>query len=365
MGTLTKRSVYLDVLRAVALARVVTFHTTSQWVLTSFTAMPLMFFIAGSLYANSIERRSTKSVIIDRYRRILFPYWLYVVALIVLWGFLGVLGEVRGVSWISFIMPVLSFNGPEGPGAGTLLEMTWIPLWYLQMHLILALVGGWMRKMQQRHGRRYWYGLLGLMVLTLPLGIGALFFYAISWSLGYLQHDGVLGPWLRDAWNRGGSKRTRVRDRLNSPALRQRWIGIAVATGPIGFVAFIAFHHANEVIAGLGGIALGVFWLAVALGIRPWLEPKLEGHGVRATVHWISSRSLSIYLWHSMIWYGIMKLEVPGFESMFVRMAYMVVLIPVACVAVGWLEDLSARKKPSLWPRLKPAPATTKAPSAA
>jgi peptidoglycan/LPS O-acetylase OafA/YrhL len=359
VATSTRRSVYLDVLRAVALARVVTYHTTTQWVLTSFTAMPLMFFIAGSLYANSIERRSTKSVVIDRYRRILFPYWLYVVALIVLWGFLGVLGEVRGISWISFIMPVLSFNGPEGPGTGTLLEVTWIPLWYLQMHLILSLVGGWMRNMQQRHGRRYWYVLVGLMVLTLPLGIGALFFYAISWSLGYLQHDGTLGPWLRESW-----KRARLTNGLSNPVLRERWTTIAIATGPIGFLAFIGFHNSNEAVAGLGGIALGVFWLAVALGIRPWLEPKLESGWVRSTVHWMSSRSLTIYLWHSMIWYGIIKLELPGYESMFARMAYMVVLIPVACVAVGWLEDISARKKPEIWPRLKSVPAS-KAPSTA
>ena len=52
-----QRSIYLDALRAVALCRVVIYHAVSlEWV-TLFTAMPLMFFIAGSLYAASLERR--------------------------------------------------------------------------------------------------------------------------------------------------------------------------------------------------------------------------------------------------------------------------------------------------------------------
>ncbi len=354
MGKTRTRSVYLDVLRAFALARVVLYHATSEWVLTSFTAMPLMFFIAGSLYAASIERRPTKSVIIDRYRRILFPYWVYVLALIVLWGSLGVLSQVKPISWIGFIMPVLSFNGPEGPGAGTILEATWIPLWYLQMHLILSLFGGWMRKMQLRHGKKYWITLIALMVLTLPIGVGALFFYAICWSLGYLQHDGVLGPWLRDRWSKPW-----MRDHVTAPVMRSRWATIAWATGPIGFVAFIGFHNSNIVIAGLGGMALGVFWLSVAMGIRPWLEPKLQGHGVRALVYWISSRSLTIYLWHSMIWYLVVEVPFPGHQSTIVRVLWQIALIPVVCILFGWVEDLSAKKKPTLWPILPAKPSAS------
>jgi fucose 4-O-acetylase-like acetyltransferase len=339
-ATSANRSVYLDALRAFALTRVVLYHSTNLWTVTAFTAMPLMFFIAGSLYANSIERRPIRQVVIDRYRRILFPYWLYVAAMIVLWGALGVLGEVNPLSWISFAMPVLSFGGPQGPGEpGSALEFTWIALWYLQMHLILSLAGGWMRRMQLAHGKRYWIALGALTVLLLPIGVGALFFWALCWSLGYLQHDGVLETWISTRW---------------------KWI--ALATGPIGFALFFAFHEspALQPVAGVGALLLGGFWLAVALGLRSAIEPRLEGGGVRAVVNWVSARALTIYLWHMVAVYAVVELPVPGNSSPLGRFAWVCAAMVPAAVLFGWAEDLAARRPPRLWPRapgVRPAPA--------
>lgn len=329
LGQVFQRSVYLDALRAFALARVVLYHSSSAWEVTAFTAMPLMFFIAGSLYANSLERRPTQQVIRSRYRRILLPYWLYVAAMVVLWGYLGVLGEVRPISWVSFAMPVLSLGGPQGPGVDTTLEITWIALWYLQMHLILSLAGGWLRRQQLRHGRRYWTALVVVTILLLPLGAGGLAFWALWWSLGYLQHDGTLERWLAPRWKR-----------------------IALATGPAGFVLFFAFHHDMVPLAALGALALGVFWLTLALGLRPRIEPALQARRWRAVMNWMSSRSLTIYLWHMPIIYAIVELGVPGHSSWEFRFALTCVLLVPVCMLVGWAEDLAARKPATIWPTL-------------
>ncbi|MGI9579479.1 MAG: acyltransferase family protein [Microthrixaceae bacterium] len=340
MGRNTKRSVYLDALRAFALTRVVLYHSTNLWTVTAFTAMPLMFFIAGSLYANSIERRPQKQVTIDRFRRILFPYWLYVVAMVVLWAYLGILGEVNPFSWVSFVMPVLSFGGPEGPGAiGSDVSFTWIALWYLQMHLIFSLAGGWMRRMQQRHGERYWIALVALTVLLMPIGVGGLFFWALCWSIGYLQHDGTLSDWLLKT-TRFGSTR--------------RWQLLALATGPIGFALFFTFHESMtlEPIAGVGALLLGAFWLVLALGLRERIEPSLETDRVRSFVHWMSSRSLTIYLWHMAAVYAVVSLALPGSEYPLARFAWVVAAMVPATMLFGWAEDLAARKRPTLWPRL-------------
>jgi peptidoglycan/LPS O-acetylase OafA/YrhL len=340
MGRNSKRSVYLDALRGFALARVVLYHSTDLWTVTAFTAMPLMFFIAGSLYANSIERRPTRQVIIDRYRRILFPYWLYVAAMVVLWGYLGVLGEVNPLSWISFVMPVLSFGGPIGPGeVGSDIAFTWIALWYLQMHLILSLFGSWMRRMQQQHAKAYWISLIVGTVLLLPLGIGGLLFWALCWSVGYLQHDGVLSEWLA-----GATRFTRAR----------RWQVLAVATGPIGFALFFAFHESLtlEPIAAIGALMLGVFWLVLAMGLRDRIAPHLETDRVRALVHWMSARSLTIYLWHMVAIYAVISLEVPGYTSALGRFVWVAAAMVPAAVLFGWAEDLAARRRPTLWPRL-------------
>lgn len=326
------RSVYLDTLRAFALARVVVYHATSLWTVTAFTAMPLMFFIAGSLYAASIERRPTRQVVVDRYRRILFPYWLYVAALVVIWGAMGLLGSVSPLSWVSFAMPVLSFGGPKGP-EGWPVDLLWIALWYLQMHLILSLIGGWLRRMQQCYGWRYWVVMAVLTAVLLPIQVGALFFYAICWSIGYLQHDGDLERWLRP-----------------------RWAWIALVTGPPGALAFFAFHESGnqlgQALMAAGALLLGVFWLTAALGLRPRIEPKLERHWIRATVHWMSSRSLTVYLWHMFAIFVVIEFALPGQGSGLARLGWCIVMLPVISLAVGWAEDLAARRRPTLWPTL-------------
>ncbi len=307
----------------------VLYHATGSWHTTAFTAMPLMFFIAGSLFARSVDGRPARAVIGSRFRRILYPYWLYVAAMIVLWAALGVLGEVEPLQWIAFAMPVLSLGGPVGPGEGTTLELTWIALWYLQMHLILSLAGGWMRRMQLTHGRRYWIVLVGVTVLLAPVGVGGLTFWALCWSLGYLQQDGSLGDWMR-----------------------RNWRTVTVLTGPPGFALFFAFHESNIGIAGGGGLLLGVFWLTLALGLRDRLEPLLEGHRWRAFLHWSSARSLTIYLWHMPIIYGLVELAMPTPALGLGRFVVTCALLVPVCMVVGWAEDISARRPPTLWPRL-------------
>lgn len=309
--------------------RVVLYHSTSAWQVTAITAMPLMFFIAGSLYANSLERRSVAKVISSRYRRILYPYWLYVAAMVVLWAYLGVLGEVHPGSWVSFAMPVLSLGGPKGPGAGTNLEMTWIALWYLQMHLILSLCGGWLRTQQQRHGKRYWIALVVATVLLLPIGIGGLAFWALCWSIGYLQHDGTLEEWMATRW---------------------RWI--TVATGPPGAALFFVFHQSMVPLAAIGALLLGMFWLTLAMGLRGAIEPALQSHRWRAVMNWMSARSLTIYMWHMPLIYALLELDVPGHDSVLIRFLMTCALLVPVCVVVGWAEDLAARKSPTLWPTL-------------
>lgn len=326
------RSMYLDGLRTIALARVVLYHATNLWTLTAFTAMPLMFIVAGSLYANSIERRPVRRVIVDRYRRILLPYWLYVVALIVLWTATGVIGDVHPLSWISFAMPVLSIAGPQGP-PGMTNEMTWIALWYLQVHLILSLIGPWLRTMQLRHGRRFWIALVAAAVLMMPLGIG-LGVWAVCWCIGYLQHDGSLHTWMQG-----------------------RWRPIVAVCGPLGVALFIAFHTSNEAVAGFGALLLGVFWVSLATAMRDRIEPFLQHRRARSFLAWSSSRSLTIYLWHLMIIYAIVELGLPGSNGPWTRAALTFAALPLAVVLFGWAEDLAARKSPTLWPRLpKPRP---------
>ena len=332
VGTRLSRSVYLDALRAVALVRVIIFHASGSWMVTAFTAMPLMFFIAGTLYAASLDRRPARTVVKDRYRRIMVPYWGYLVAMVVLWGAMGVLGEITPVNWVGFLFPVVSLGGPIGPGADDALHLTWFALWYIQMHLVLSLIGGPLRRWQLHHARALWSG-LGALFLLGALGAPALsiaVFYAACWIIGYSHHDGKVEAWIRPRWTR-----------------------VCLLLGPIGAVAFFGFHSRAIVVAAFGVAFLGVFWLALALGLQPRIEPWLEGRAQRSVTTWFSQRSLTIYLWHGVALFVMVELDLPG--ALATRLAGCAVLLVVAVMAFGWLEDIAAKRAVQLWPRLPSA----------
>jgi peptidoglycan/LPS O-acetylase OafA/YrhL len=326
-----RRSLYLDALRAVALARVVVYHASSYWWVTAFTAMPLMFFVAGSLFAASLERRPGPQVVADRFRRILFPYWLYLLVIVAIWAAVGALGEVSLVDWIGLVMPVIAPGGPTGPGVGTPLEFTWLALWYLQFHLVLALVGTWFRKVQRRHPRVLWGTLGALFALAFLAGSGAVvvIFYLSCWLLGYHQHDGHL-----------------------EASFRRYWKPACAVAGPLGLAIFIAYDDSNLRLGAVGAAALGVFWLLLAIGLQPTIEPWLHSRGVPAVLNWFSQRSLTIYLWHMVALYTLLELGLPGSSNAFGRVVWCAALTVVAVVAAGWAEDVAARRKPVLWPRL-------------
>ena len=335
-----QRSIYLDALRAVALARVVVYHAVGHDWITLFTAMPLMFFIAGSLFAASVDRRPARQVVVDRYRRILLPYWVYAAAMVVLWGSLGVLDQLGIIDWVGFLFPVVSPNGPQGPGEGTVLELTWVALWYLQFHLVLSLLGPWLRRVQQRRARTMWATLGGIFLVGLAAGSGivVVVFYVSCWVLGYHQHDGTL-------------------ERL----VRQWWRPLCAVAGPVGVALFLAYEGSAEWsltsarLALIGAALLGAFWLTLALALRPSLEPRMGSGWIRSTVHWFSQRSLTIYMWHLVAIYTARELELPGTPNWFAVLAWCVPLTVVAVLAVGWVEDIAARRRPILWPRVRSA----------
>jgi peptidoglycan/LPS O-acetylase OafA/YrhL len=326
--------VYLDALRAVALVRVVTYHVTGTWQLTAFTSLPLMFFVAGVLYAASLERSPAPKVVRSRYRRILIPYWGYAAAMVALWAAAGVLGQLTTAQWVGLVLPVLSVDGVAGPAPSGALHVTWFALWYIQMHLVLALIGGPLRRAQRRWPRGVWVGAAALFAVAVPSapGVAIAVVYTVAWMLGYLHLDGVLEPWLQapQRWGR-------------------RWQWICAVAGPLGAVGYLGFHHSHLGLAAVGALLLAAFWLVLALGVQPIVEPWIERRRARAVTLWFSRRSMTIYLWHgAALWLAI---ELVGDAGLLVRALVTAAGVIVAVVAVGWLEDVAARRSPELWPR--------------
>ena len=332
-----RRSIYLDALRAVALLRVVTYHASTKWWITAATAMPLMFFIAGSLYANSLERRPAMAVAKDRYRRILLPYWTYVAAMVALWAWLGVLGQITAANWVGLAFPVLSLSGPNGPGAGTALQLTWIALWYLQVHLVFSLLGGALRTGLRKAPTAMWAlvgaGFAGGVAIA-SNDLANAFFFLGCWLLGYLHHDGKL-----------------------QPVVTRHWKWICALVGVPGALLFFGLSQEPRAIP-IAAALLGAFWLTLALGVQPLVEPHLGGRRTGQVVSWFARRSLTVYLWHMVAIYAAVALPLPGSGTSLGRLVWAVVLTVAVVPVVGWVEDVAAGRRPELWPaRTRPAAA--------
>src|SRR3954453_12257866 len=71
------RNRYLDLLRAAAIVRVIVYHLFGwPWLSIALPAMGIMFALAGSLTAASLEKRAGRQVVFARLRRLLPPLWL-------------------------------------------------------------------------------------------------------------------------------------------------------------------------------------------------------------------------------------------------------------------------------------------------
>lgn len=210
-STATGRDRYFDVLRAVALVRVVTYHTFEwPWLGYVFPSMGVMFALAGSLMARSLERPAP-AVLRSRLRRLMVPVWLFGLVL----GVAMLLhGWVPGPDVLLWVLPV---GDPPGDAWG---EQAWAVLWYLRAYLWFVLLSPLLLRL---------FRLAPLPVLVLSLmpvavletvsrvpdgrlgsALSDASVFLFCWLLGFAHRDGVLdrlrapGPWPspRRSWRR-------------------------------------------------------------------------------------------------------------------------------------------------------------------
>src|SRR5258707_12298115 len=108
------RNRYVDLLRAVAIIRVVTYHTLGfAWLTVAFPAMGLMFALGGSLMAASLDRSGIKAIG-RRMRRIVIPFWVLGAFAVVFMSLMGGVGQTwRLLLWF------LPLHDPPAADKGT------------------------------------------------------------------------------------------------------------------------------------------------------------------------------------------------------------------------------------------------------
>ncbi|MFJ4198067.1 acyltransferase [Streptomyces sviceus] len=365
------RDRYLDLLRSLALVRVVLYHLFGwAWLTVLFPSMGVMFALAGSLMARSLNR-PTLSVIRGRIRRLLPPLWAFsalVLPLMFLGGWRLSEDPDHSGTWgllelVNYVIPIGAPPYPWEVGfPHDLLESTWAdqavgPLWYLRAYLWFVLASP---LLLWAFRRVPWATLLAPLALTAVVGTGLVTIpgelgnavtdfavYGSCWVLGFAHHEGVL-------------------------AKVPRYLAVSGSVLVMSFALWWVSGHPGPEGWDLNDIPLAqATWsfgfVVILLQYSPsWQE--LPGRLARwdKLVTLSNNRAVTIYLWHNLLIMATVPIidlayslpfmqsdrAVAALDSTDTLWMFVLVwpLIGLAILAFGWIEDLAAKRRPRLWP---------------
>ncbi|WP_158220307.1 acyltransferase, partial [Kineosporia sp. A_224] len=352
-----QRDRYIDTLRAVALVRVMTYHSFGwAWLPLLFPSMGIMFALAGSLVAGSLDRSPGNPwrVLRKRTIRLLPPVWLFglvvvPVMLVAGWTHTAAAGSPLNVR--TLLLWVLPISDPPGSALG---EDWVLPLWYVRTYLWFMLLSPMALWLFRHWPRR---------MLALPVGVVAL------WTLGVLPLDGRSGDvvlslatfggcWLLGFAHHDG----RIR---RTPALKV----VAAGLGLMGLGLAYAVTHPDPASGydidniPLADMLYCLGAVLVLLRLYPDFSWMARHVVLDRLVAVVNSRAMTIYLWGNVaiflshplldLWSVTAALDQDTWVG--ATQAYLASwLVLVACVlAFGWCEDLAARRPVRInpWPR--------------
>ncbi|MFV2102628.1 acyltransferase family protein [Micromonospora sp. LOL_024] len=326
------RNRYLDLLRFLAIVRVVVYHVTGWASLTLlFPAMSVMFALAGSLMAASLLRSGPQAV----GRRLLPSLW--VVALIFVPAMLlnGLPLTPRVLLWL---FPVAD------PPANYWGALALSPIWYLRDYLWFVLaspIAVWLFRRFPVPTLLAPYLLLLAIEMDVypnaPVVLREFGLYFGAWLLGFAHQSGML---------RRLANRVLVPTVLVLAVVGGAWI--LANPGPRGF-------DLND--NPLGNALWSAAYILVVLGRAPatarWVDRNaLFGRAVTV----FNRRAVTVYLWHMTFVVALTPLvDVVGWShqdplGLAIRVALVFLLVGLVTALVGWVEDVAAGRPPELVP---------------
>ncbi|MET0423554.1 MAG: acyltransferase, partial [Actinoplanes sp.] len=342
------RNRYLDLLRAAAIVRVIVYHLFGwPWLSIVLPAMGIMFALAGSLAAGSLDKRPADQVVASRLRRLLPPLWLLGAIVVPVMLLAGWQQESHGdhpFSAARLAFWVLPLGDP--PGSDRAVD-AWEPLWYLRAYVWFVLLSPMLYALYRRIG---WLavaapillmGLLDLTGFSLPETADAALWdfvtYGACWIAGFAHHDGRLR-------------------RIPAGVL----IPVVLALG--GAALYWHRGHQGEDAWDLNDVSesQAIWSLAFVLLALRWSPPMGWLARVRPldrAVTLLNARAVTVYLWHNIaiaaVWPLLTLVALDDLGARLDRPVDLVMamaLTTAAVLAFGWAEDLAARRRPRLWP---------------
>ena len=331
------RDTLLDLLRGIALVRVVIWHTFSSHWMTAFAAMPVMFFVVGTMLPDVRTWSSYVHAVRRRGQRVLVPYWAYGA---VIWAAAGIYA-LTGADRPTLPVPhwsALNWLVPLDDPTGATFHGGWLSshLWYLRAY-IWVILG---------------IPILGLAARRIRMGVGVFLAAVVGLEIAGRQSWGILGS---------GTARVLVGDfviygffvvlgiwfanrrRSGAAPLSSKISGVVAVASAAGAVAFwqiagLPGHEVNNSYPAL--VLTGLAWLAATQAAEAPLRRLADRPAVARRSQALSGRALTVYLWHPAAIVVAHKI-VRGSGPLWVLGTLGAVAAGTwACVgAFGWLED--------------------------
>jgi peptidoglycan/LPS O-acetylase OafA/YrhL len=371
------RDRYLDLLRALALLRVMVYHVFGwAWLTVLFPSMGVMFALAGSLTARSLARPggSARRVITSRLRRLLPPLWVFSVVMLALlllgsgwtprgpWGVAGVLDAglfdaglldagLLNAGLLNYLVPLGAPPYPERIGFPSgLLDTDWAadgagPLWYLRAYLWFVVASPLLLWLFRRAA---WPALLAPLALTGVFGTGL------------VTVPGETGEAVKDFCVHGGCWVLGFAHQNGMIARVPRYVSVSCASTLMALGLWWASAHQGEDRWDLNDIPLAqALWsfgfVAILLVYAPvWTELPGRLRRWDGLVTLANNRAVTVYLWHNLlIALAFPLLDAAGVGGALSLPAAFLLLWPLLALAVlafGWTEDLAAGRRVRPWP---------------
>jgi fucose 4-O-acetylase-like acetyltransferase len=316
----------LDVVKAVAIGRVVVWHTWGWAWLSWIPAMPAMFFASGALLEDSLARRGWWATVQQRSRRLLLPFWVYAGVACVLMMALG--WRPQPGDLVGWVVPLVDPVGsPVTPGL-------WVPLWYVRAYLWFVLAAGVLHHLLRRFGDAavvaatiatavlWWADRRGLAV---PLEVGDAVAYSVFVLAGMRYRR-------RGAPGHSGALVLGVAATL---AALWTWTRFGPSDGVVNR------SYLLTVLVGVAGVSLAVAFRDRLSAVSGWQARIVDTVGRRA---------LTIYLWQGL---GLVSAQLlvdprvgPGAARAAASLAVVVLVTAAAVVVFGPVEDIAAGRTP-------------------
>ncbi|MFD5522221.1 acyltransferase [Streptomyces sp. NPDC127066] len=362
------RDRYLDLLRALALVRVVIYHNFNwTWLPIVFPSMGVMFALAGSLMARSLNRPAL-GVIRGRLRRLLPPLWLFgaiVVPLMLLegwrpgahhanwwWGDLAY--WILPFSEPPFGVPLHTFGG-HLPSSWA--EQICVPLWYLRAYLWYVLLSPLMLKAMRK---------LPWVTLLVPLALAFFINSGLVDQSGRLMEAATDFTTFGSCWLLGMAHQEGLLRRIPQyivPSLAPLVLMFGywwLMRSPVENPRFGHDLEAVPVAQAIWSFGAVLLLLHLSPSWERWPKPLERFNGV---ITLLNSRAVTVYLWHAVALVLTEPLLDPLWSNGFLydharwllssKWTPLVLAVPLVCLAIllfGWIEDVAAKRRPRLFP---------------